>query len=121
MYILIILVSMMTRSTLVITSRSFNDGEMIPSEFTCEGNNTSPELSITEVPRDAKTLVIIMYDPDAPGGNFDHWVSYDIIPAGKIKEGEEPGVRGLNGRGTTGYTGPCPPTGTHHYHFKVYA
>ena len=121
MYSLLILASLFTESTLIVTSSSFNDGGLIPVVYTCSGNNISPELSITEVPKEAKTLAVIMYDPDAPGGNFDHWVSFDITPAGKIKEDAEPGVKGLNGKGTIGYTGPCPPSGTHHYHFKVYA
>lgn len=121
MYLLFVLISMVAQSTLTITSRSFNEGELIPSEYTCEGSNTSPELSITHVPQDAKTLVLFMFEPDAPGSSFDHWISFDIIPAGKIKEGAEPGVKGTNSNETTGYAGPCPPTGTHSYHFVVYA
>jgi len=113
--------AILIQSTLVITSSSFNDGEMIPPTYTCDGKNISPELAVTEVPEGTKTLVVIMVDPDAPGGNMTHWVAFDIIPGGKIKEDAEPGVKGLNGKGTLGYTGPCPSNGIHHYHFTVYA
>ena len=121
MYSFILFASIIAQSTLVITSSSFNQDAMIPSAYTCDGVNISPELSISEVPKDSKTLVIIMYDPDAPGGNFDHWIVYDIIPGGKINESSSPGTKGINSKGEFGYTGPCPPEGTHHYHFKVYA
>ncbi len=121
MYSFVLLASIFIHSTLVITSPSFSDGEMMPSKYTCNGINVSPELSITEVPKDAITLVLIMFDADAAGGNFDHWVSFDIIPAGRIMENADPGIKGKNSKGTLGYTGPCAPEGIHHYHFRVYA
>ncbi|HTF02418.1 MAG TPA: YbhB/YbcL family Raf kinase inhibitor-like protein, partial [Bacteroidia bacterium] len=68
-----------------------------------------------------KSLALIMDDPDAPSGDFVHWVMWNIPVQEKIAENTAPGMQGLNGRKETKYTGPCPPSGTHHYHFKIYA
>jgi Raf kinase inhibitor-like YbhB/YbcL family protein len=106
---------------LSVTSPAFDHGATIPSKYTCEGQNTSPELSIKDIPKEAKSLVLIMDDPDAPGKTFDHWVMWNIPPHETIMENSAPGVQGKNGRGTNKYIGPCPPSGQHHYYFKVYA
>jgi Raf kinase inhibitor-like YbhB/YbcL family protein len=113
--------SMIGASPLTVTSPSFTEGGSIPSKFTCIGENINPEISITGIPAEAKSLALIMDDPDAPNGTFVHWVMWNIPVNGTIAENSAPGEQGLNGRKENKYTGPCPPSGTHHYHFKVYA
>lgn len=115
-----ILTTAMTNS-LTVTSPSFKNDDLIPSQFTCDGDNINPALSISDVPSDAQFLALIMDDPDAPNGTFDHWIMWNIPVSATISENSSPGVQGQNGRKENRYTGPCPPTGTHHYHFKVYA
>lgn len=106
-----------------LTSPAFNHNGNIPSEYTCDGSDLSPPLSISDVPSDAKSLVLISDDPDAPVGTWDHWVVFNIPPSTKeIPKGTEPqGTPGKNSWGRTGYGGPCPPSGTHRYFFKLYA
>ena len=108
-------------SKLTVTSTAFNEGEAIPVKYTCKGENVSPEISVEGIPENAKSLALIMDDPDAPGGDFVHWVMWNIPVDKTIAENTAPGVQGMNGRGDNKYTGPCPPSGTHHYHFKLYA
>jgi Raf kinase inhibitor-like YbhB/YbcL family protein len=105
-----------------LTSKEFGPNESIPRKFTCQGEDLSPELSVAEVPDGARSLALIMEDPDAPGRTFDHWIAYDIpADTGTIEEGTRPGTQGTNDFGKTGYGGPCPPSGTHRYFFRVYA
>ena len=106
-----------------LTSPAFQNNEPIPSEYTCDGSDLSPPLSISDVPSNAKSIVLIMDDPDAPVGTWDHWVVFNIPTSTKqIAKGTEPnGVAGRNSWGRTGYGGPCPPSGTHRYFFKLYA
>ena len=106
-----------------ITSSAFQEGGNIPSKFTCDGSDTSPPLQITGVPSEAKSLVLIADDPDAPSGLFTHWLVWNIPPqTNSISEGSAPkGVHGTNDFGKPGYKGPCPPPGTHRYSFKVFA
>ena len=106
-----------------ITSSSFHEGGNIPSKFTCDGSDTSPPLQITGIPSEAKSLVLIADDPDAPGGLFTHWLVWNIPPqTNSIAEGSAPkGVYGTNDFGKSGYKGPCPPPGAHRYSFKVFA
>lgn len=106
-----------------ITSPDFEEGGMIPGEMTCDGKDASPELHITGVPEGAKSLALICDDPDAPGGTFVHWLVWNIPPGtAKIERGKEPdGVLGMNGFGGRGYRGPCPPSGTHRYYFRLFA
>ncbi len=106
---------------LMVTSPAFEHGAAIPSKYTCEGQDVSPEITIKDIPKEAKSLVLIMDDPDAPGKTFDHWIMWNIPPQETIMEGRAPGTQGKNGKGTNAYIGPCPPSGTHHYYFKVYA
>ena len=106
-----------------ITSPAFQEGGNIPSKFTCDGSDASPPLQITGVPSEAKSLVLIADDPDAPGGLFTHWLIWNIAAqTNSIAEGSAPkGVHGTNDFGKSGYGGPCPPSGTHRYYFKVFA
>ena len=106
-----------------ITSSAFQEGGNVPSKFTCEGSDTSPPLQITGIPSQAKSLVLIADDPDAPSGLFTHWLIWNIPPqTTSISEGNAPrGVHGTNDFGKSGYKGPCPPSGTHKYSFKVFA
>ena len=107
-----------------ITSSAFQEGGNIPSKFTCDGANVNPPLHIEQVPAQAKSLALIVDDPDAPGGLFIHWLVWGIDPkTTEIAENGVPpnAVQGKNGFGKTGYGGPCPPSGTHRYYFRVYA
>ena len=114
-----------------LNSKAFTNGEFIPSKYTCDGKNVSPPLSISKVPEETKSLVLIMDDPDVPKavrpeGVFDHFVVYNIDPLlSEIGEGDAFGTTGLNGSGNAKYTGSCPPTGyqptMHRYIFKLYA
>ena len=106
-----------------LTSPAFTHNGAIPSEYTCDGADLSPPLAISDVPSNAKSLVLIMDDPDAPVGIWDHWIVFNIPTSTKqIGKGNEPdGVAGRNSWGRTGYGGPCPPSGTHRYFFKLYA
>jgi Raf kinase inhibitor-like YbhB/YbcL family protein len=106
-----------------ITSSAFQQVGSIPSKFTCDGADTSPPLQIQEIPPAAKSLALIADDPDAPSGLFTHWIVWNISPqTSTIAEGSGPkGVPGTNDFGKSGYGGPCPPSGTHRYFFKVFA
>ena len=106
-----------------ITSSAFQEGGNIPSKFSCDGADTSPPLQITDVPSGAKSLVLIVDDPDAPSGLFTHWTAWNISPqTSTIAEGSPPkGVQGTSDFGKSGYGGPCPPSGTHRYYFKIFA
>jgi len=109
-----------------IKSSAFAEGTSIPSKYTCDAQNPpNPPLQFTGVPAKAKSLVLIMEDPDVPktmipSGVFDHWMIWDIDPSSKgIKEGDT--NQGLNGMGKAGYVGPCPPDREHRYFFHLYA
>lgn len=107
-----------------ITSPAFLENQQIPSTYSCDGDNINPPLETSNVPKNTKSLTIIMDDPDAPSGTFTHWLIWNISPETKeISEGDWPdgAEQGLNDGGELGYMGPCPPKGTHHYHFKLYA
>jgi Raf kinase inhibitor-like YbhB/YbcL family protein len=111
------------KTMLAISSPTFKHNESIPKKYTCDGENISPPLKIKNIPMNAKSLALILDDPDAPGGTFTHWIAWHISPKKtQISEGEKGKIsEGLNGLGQKGYFGPCPPSGTHHYHFKLYA
>ncbi len=111
-----------------LTSSVFHEGGMIPSLYTCEGKDIHPPLEISGVPSQAKSLVLIMDDPDVPksirpDGMWDHWVVFNISPqTHHIAEGKSPGgVIGKNTSGKNVYQGPCPPDAKHRYIFKLYA
>jgi Raf kinase inhibitor-like YbhB/YbcL family protein len=111
------------KPTMKIASPAFENNQSIPPRYTCDGNNTSPPLVFSEVPGTAKSFVLIVDDPDAPSGTWVHWVIFNI-PAGvrEIKENSVlQGTQGITSFGKPGYGGPCPPSGTHRYFFKLYA
>ena len=111
-----------------LKSPAFSEGGKIPSLFTCDGRNINPELIISGVSSEAKSLVLLMDDPDVPESvrkdrMWDHWVVFNIPPQTKtIPENSQPeGVPGKNTGGNLGYQGPCPPDREHRYFFKLYA
>jgi Raf kinase inhibitor-like YbhB/YbcL family protein len=109
-----------------LTSPAFEDGAPIPSRFTCDGEEVSPPLAWSDVPAEARSLALLVEDPDAPGGTFVHWTLYAVSPdAGGVEAGRLPdGAReGENSFGDSGYGGPCPPEGDepHRYVFTLYA
>jgi Raf kinase inhibitor-like YbhB/YbcL family protein len=112
-----------------ITSSTFEDGGMIPAKYTCDGADVSPPLQWDTVPEGTRSIALICDDPDAPMGTWVHWVLFNLhaetnelaedIPADKIlPDGAKQGVSDF---GRIGYGGPCPPSGTHRYFFKIYA
>ena len=107
-----------------ITSTAFESEQSIPKKYTCVGENINPELEINDAPDRAKSLVLIVDDPDAPEGTFVHWIMWNIDPATtKIEENSVPkgAIQGINDFGKEEYGGPCPPEKIHHYRFKLYA
>ena len=117
-----ILPTLVVATALSLSSPDFSSNGMIPAKFTCEGASTSPAIHIGNLPAQTKSVAIIVHDPDAPmAGGFTHWVAFNIDPAADIPAAFKGGVQAMNGAGKPGYTGPCPPTGVHHYHFMVYA
>ncbi len=104
-----------------IYSPEFQNDGVIPEKFTCEGRNINPVLVIEDIPPDTKSMALIMDDSDSPRGMWVHWVLYNMPVISRIEKNSAPGTRGLNDFGDLGYGGPCPRTGTHHYHFTVYA
>jgi len=109
---------------MTITSSAFQNNDPIPAKYGYDGNNVNPPLTFSEVPPEAKSLALILEDPDAPGGTFTHWLLYNIAPATlQILEGTLPigAHQATNGFGQQAYGGPKPPDGKHHYHFKLLA
>jgi Raf kinase inhibitor-like YbhB/YbcL family protein len=111
-----------------LCSKAFDHNGQIPSLYTCDGENISPPLSIQHVPSEAKSLVLLVDDPDVPASirkdqMWDHWVLYNIPPeTSTIAEGAvSRGIEGKNTEGQLGYQGPCPPDREHRYFFKLYA
>ncbi len=112
-----------------ITSAAFKEGEPIPAQNTCDGKNLSPALSWSGIPVGTKSLALICDDPDAPSGTWVHWVMYNIPPEiTELSEGvpnnkvlPNKAIQGINDSSKLGYSGPCPPGGTHRYFFKIYA
>lgn len=107
-----------------IKSEAFEDGGFIPSKYTCDGENVIPPLLFSDIPGKAKSLVLIMDDPDSPTGTWNHWTVWNIdpkivgIPEGMVPEGV---MEGKTTFGDIGYGGPCPGNGRHRYFFKLYA
>jgi len=110
---------------LEVTSTAFKNNGAIPADYTCEGTGTAPPLTWSRVPAAAKSIAILVDDPDAPNGTFTHWLVTGIPPTttslatgGSLPAGA---MASKNGKGETGYTAPCPPTGRHRYRFDVFA
>jgi Raf kinase inhibitor-like YbhB/YbcL family protein len=101
-----------------VASAAFVDDKEIPKQYTCDGGKTMPPLEFSGVPQSAKSLALIVTDPDAPSGTFTHLVSWNISPQTMAIDG---GVMGKNDGGTAGWFAPCPPNGEHHYVFTLYA
>lgn len=107
-----------------ISSSAFKNNSIIPAKYTCDGENINLPLTFSDVPKDAKSLVLIVDDPDAPMGLWIHWVVFDIDPKTTgVSEGSKfPNAKeGITSFGGKGYGGPCPPSGIHRYFFKLYA
>jgi Raf kinase inhibitor-like YbhB/YbcL family protein len=112
-----------------LSSSAFSEGALIPTQYTCTGNDFSPPLTWSDVPAGTKSLALIADDPDAPIGTWVHWVAFNLpVTAGGLPEGirtekqlASGGIQGTNSWKRTGYGGPCPPSGTHRYFFKLYA
>ncbi|MBS1525492.1 MAG: YbhB/YbcL family Raf kinase inhibitor-like protein [Bacteroidetes bacterium] len=116
------LTSLTDKAQLTITSSSFSNNGKIPKKYTCQGEQVSPPLHISGIPSGAKSLALILHDPDAGHqGGFTHWVMWNLPTDGNIPEGFKGAVQGHNGAEKAGYIGMCPPSGVHHYHFMVYA
>jgi len=112
------------RSSLKVTSSAFAEGGKIPKKYACDDSNVSPPLRIENVPASAKSLALIVDDPDAPGRTWTHWLVWSIDPrTTEIREKSVPqsAVQGTSDFGSANYGGPCPPSGTHRYNFKAYA
>ncbi|MEJ2715804.1 MAG: YbhB/YbcL family Raf kinase inhibitor-like protein [Deltaproteobacteria bacterium] len=116
-------------NVLAVTSPAFENGGMIPRKYTCDGNNISPALRWSGIPRGTKSIAVITDDPDAPRGTFVHWVIFNIpgdvtgAPEGvpRSRSFTNGATQGRTSFRRVGYGGPCPPSGTHRYYFKVYA
>jgi Raf kinase inhibitor-like YbhB/YbcL family protein len=111
-------------ASLILSSSAFKHNGQIPSKYTCDGADINPPLMIENVPTTAKSLALIVDDPDAPAGTWVHWVMWNINPStNDIKENLVPpgAEQGMNDFRKRSYGGPCPPSGTHHYFFKLYA
>jgi hypothetical protein len=104
-----------------LKSPEFENNQFIPDKFTCEGEDVNPELFIEDLPSEAKSLALIVEDPDSIKGNWVHWVVYNIAPVTRIEENSIPGKEGINDFGRKSYGGPCPLSGTHRYLFRLYA
>ena len=110
--------------SITVTSSAFEADQPIPRHYTCDGHDVSPPLAWDGTPGDAEAMALVVDDPDAPGGTYVHWIVLDGAPATtSVDEGSVPsgGVQAANSDGDAAYAGPCPPSGTHHYRFTVYA
>lgn len=108
---------------MLLISTAFSDNGRLPAKYTFDGANVSPPLLFRNVSKQAKSLALVMDDPDAPSGNWDHWIVWNIPPeTTTVPEATQPkGIRGMNDFHRLGYDGPSPPSGTHTYVWKLYA
>lgn len=109
-----------------ISSSTFKANEMIPKNYSCDGSNISPALTWSGAPKGTKALALVVSDPDAPMGVVYHWIVFNIPVTSKdfeenIQKFPEGAIVGINSFGKNQYSGPCPPSGTHRYFFKLYA
>ena len=121
-FIVLGIVSFTGKTGLMVSSTAFSNNGMIPAKYSCEGGESSPPLQVSELPKGTQSLALIVHDPDAPmKGGFTHWVMWNMATDGEIPENYKGATQGYNSAKQTGYKGMCPPSGTHHYHFMVYA
>ncbi len=106
---------------LLVACEAFIEGGNIPAKYTCDGKAINPPLMVDNMPENTKTLAIIVEDPDAPRGTFDHWLLWNLPPDRIIEEDRVLGASGKNSAGKVGYYPPCPPSGSHRYYFTVFA
>jgi Raf kinase inhibitor-like YbhB/YbcL family protein len=109
---------------MILTSSAFENSGDIPAKYTCDGDNISPPLKFIGVPQEAQSLALVVSDPDAPSGDWTHWILFNIDPKiAAINEGVVPegAKQGQNTSGDFKYEGPCPPSGAHRYFFRLYA
>ncbi len=113
----------LTINLMKLTSPVFKNGDFLPAQFTCDGQSVNPPLEIADVPPEAKTLALVVDDPDAPSGDWVHWLVWNIPASTKvIAENSVPaGIEGTTDSNRPGYGAPCPPGGIHRYFFKLYA
>jgi Raf kinase inhibitor-like YbhB/YbcL family protein len=111
----------MNIQSIKVFSSAFDSNGTIPRKYTCDGKNINPPLEFEGIPEEAESLALVLDDPDAPMKTFTHWIVWNIEPVAKIEEDSIPGVEGMNDFRKIGYGGPCPPSGTHRYFFRVYA
>jgi len=104
-----------------LSSPAFGNEDFIPKKYTCQGKDINPPLIIENLPEETKSFALIVDDPDAPGRGWAHWIVYDIPVINEIDENSIPGKEGINDFGRKHYGGPCPPSGTHRYFFRLYA
>lgn len=104
-----------------VSSPAFGQNERIPANYTCDGRDINPQLNISGIPDGTVSLTLIVEDPDAPLGTWDHWIVWNIPPTGSIRENSVPGTEGMNSFNRKEYGGPCPPSGSHRYFFRAYA
>jgi Raf kinase inhibitor-like YbhB/YbcL family protein len=105
-----------------LSSPAFGHNGFLPAKYTCDGEKINPPLTISGTPEDAKSLALILHDPDAPSDDFVHWTVWNINPGTReISEKSSPGAEGDTSLGEPGYVPPCPPAGTHRYVFSLYA
>lgn len=104
-----------------VSSEAFVNRTYIPTKYTCDGINVNPPIEINDIPVGTKSLVLIVEDIDAPIRPWTHWIVWNIPVSKNIKENSHLGIEGMNDFRQHHYGGPCPPSGTHHYYFKVYA
>jgi Raf kinase inhibitor-like YbhB/YbcL family protein len=120
--IMMTMLSTTPKTALTVTSSAFTQNGAIPQKYSCHGEELNPPLHISGVPAGAKSLALIVHDPDAPmQGGFTHWVLWNIDVKGDIPEHFTGAEQGNNSAREQGYKGMCPPSGTHHYHFIAYA
>ena len=118
------IITQITSSTMIIASDAFKNNEFIPGKYTCDGTDVNPPLRFAEIPEGTLTLALIVDDPDAPSGDWVHWLVWNmpadtkIIAEDSVPTGADQGVTDFD---ANNYGGPCPHSGTHHYQFKLYA
>ena len=114
---------------MILSSTAFADGEAVPQRYTCDGQDVSPPLAWRDAPAGTQTFALVVDDPDAPKGTWVHWVVFNLpasvsrLPENASGPGALPAgaTEGINGWGRPGYGGPCPPSGTHRYYFRLFA